>query len=452
VTTAAVGDAYFQFIQGRTLEGKGDVAGAIAAYRKAIDLMPQASDVRAELAGLYAREGRAAEAISEAEGALKTDPDNREAHRILGFVRSALADNAASAAQQATLVTQAVGHFEKALAGGTRDPGVELSLGRLYVRLGQHPKAIQTLQAFLNDQPGYPEGVLLLVESLEATGQFAPAVIALEPLVRSEPDMVRARVWLAEMYERVGRAGDAIPHWAELAKTNPSNVAIRSRYATALVNSGRLDDGRQVLLGLTSDAPRDISAWYLLSQVENRAGRADAADAAARKISEIDPADPRGPLALAEARSARQDYRGAVATLEPVLAALRNQPAGGAYSRVALELADALEKSEDRAKAIRVLEDALTRDAADIDILQALGWAQVQHGRLEDGRAALTRAAAARPTSSLVLHHLAESLFQLKRYREAMETWNRALAGDRDGIDVEEVTRRRDRAKELVGK
>ncbi len=520
-TTAATAEAYFLFIQGRTLEGRGDVAGAIAAYRQAIELVPAAADVRAELAGLYAREGRAAESIAEAEAALKSDPENREAHRILGFVRSALADNAPPGAQQAALVAQAITHFEKALAGGTRDLGVELSLGRLYVRTGQHPKAIETLQGFLNDQPGYPEGVLMLVEALNATGQFAEAIAVLEPLVRDEPDLARARTWLAELYDRAGRESDAIPHWAELARTNPSNVMIRSRYATALVNAGEIEEGRRELLTLTTDSPRDISAWYLLSQVENRAGHPEAADAAARKISEIDPDDPRGPLALAESHAARGDYRGAVATLEPLLAALRDLPAGGAYLRAAIDLANALEQSGEMNRAVRVLEDGHSRVPGDLGLthalaaayardtqldnaerlyrellaqnagdrdalnglgylladqkkdldeavelvqralagdpdnpsyLDSLGWAYVQQGKADEGRAVLERAAAAVPTDSLVLHHLASSLFQLKRYREAQAAWDRALAGDQNGIDVEEVTRMRDRAKELAGR
>lgn len=487
-TVAATGEAYFLFIQGRTLEGRGDVPGAIAAYRKAIALMPQSADVRAELAGLFAREGRAAESITEAESALKADPANREAHRILGFVRSALADNQAGRAAsplEATLVTQAIDHFEKALAGGMRDPGVELSLGRLYVRTAQHPKAIATLQAFLNDQPGYPEGVLLLVESLDATRQFTQAVNQLEPLVRDEPDMVPARARLAEMYERVGRHADAIPHWAELARANPSNAALRTRYATALANGGQIDEARKQLTALTSEVPRDVDAWYLLSQVESRAGRHDAADAAAKKISDIDPADPRGPLAQAEARAARGDHRGAVAMLEPVLAALRDQPPGDAYSEVATAFAAALQNSDDTGRAVRVLEDARNRAPRDFDLLHALaaaysrdknpaaaertyrellaadpidglaldglGWAQVQQGRVEDGRVVLERAAAALPTRSVTLDHLAESLFLLKRYRDAQAMWDRALTGDRTGIDVEDVTRKRDRARALAG-
>jgi cellulose synthase operon protein C len=520
-STAATGEAYFLFIQGRTLEAKGDVPGAIAAYRKAIDLVPQSGDVRAELAGLYAREGKATEAISEAEAALKTDPTNREAHRILGFVRSAVADNMPAGPQQSTLVTQAIDHFEKALAGGTRDPGVELTVGRLYVRTSQYAKAIQTLQAFLNDQPGYPEGILLLVEALAATNQSKQAVDMLEPLVRDEPDMARARSWLAEMYERVGRDADALKQWAELARTNPKNAGLRSRYATALVNAGQIDAGRQALLALTADAPRDISAWYLLAQVETQAGRPEAAETAAKKITEIDSTDPRGPLALAAVRSSRGDHRGAAVMLESLSVALRDKPPSEASARVAMDLAEALDKTGERTRAVRVLEDARSRDSRDPELTRALahaydrdkktdaaekllreliaqdaadgvvlstlgrlladrkdklteasefarralatdpenpgylntqGWVLVQQGRPEEGRIVLERASAANPKNSSVLDHLAESLFQLKRYKEAAAAWDRALAGDRDGIDVGDVTRKRDRARELAGR
>ncbi|MEO6222646.1 MAG: tetratricopeptide repeat protein [Vicinamibacterales bacterium] len=430
---AAVGEAYFLFIQGRTLEAKGDVPGAIAAYRKAIGLVPLAADVRAELAGLYAREGRAADAIAEGEAALKSEPANREAHRILGFVRSALADNAASQAQRAALVTQAIDHFEKALVGGTRDPGVELTMGKLYVSTNQFPKAIQTLQGFLNDQPGFPEGVLLLVEALDATRQFRQAVAVLEPLVRDEPDLARARTWLAEMYERVGRDADALTQWAELARANPKNVGLRSRYATALVNAGQVDTGRKELLALTSDAPRDISAWYLLAQVETQAGRPEAAEAAAKKISEIDSTDPRGPLALAEVRTARGDHRGAAALLEPLLVAMRAQPASDAYSRVSMELAEALEKSGERLRGVRILEDARGRVPGDIDLMRALA-AAYDRDKKSDGAEKLYRELLAQdPEDGMALSGLARLLADLReKLPEAAQLAQRALAAQPD--------------------
>ena len=223
-----------------------------------------------------------------------------------------------------------------------------------------------------------------------------------------------------------------------------------------------------------------------MSQVENRAGNADAAENAARQIADIDGADPRGPLALAEARTARGDHRGAVATLEPLLAALRSAPETGIYARVAVELSAALDASGDRDKGIRVLEDARTRDERNVEVraalaaayqrdnrhdsaeriykdllttdpnnpayLAGLGWAFVRQGQAGLGREPLEKAVAARPSDSVMLDHLADALFDLKQYREAVTMWDRALAGDRAGIDADAVTKKRDRARQLAGR
>lgn len=485
-TTAATGEAYFLFLQGRTLEGRGDIAGAVAAYRAAIALMPAAADIRAELAGLYAREGLMREAIAEGEAALQAEPANHEANRILGLIRAAMADGASSTAEQGRLAGQAIGHLERALEGGRRDPGVEISLGRLYVRTGQHALAVPTLERFLSDQPGYPEGVLLLAEALDATGRPERAIPMLELLVRDEPDMARARSWLAELYDVVNRPVDALPHWRELARTNPRNVPVRTRYATALVNLGELEAGRTVLLELAGEYPRDVGIWYLLSQVERQAGRLEAAEQAARRIQDVDGSDPRGPLALAEVRRARGDHRGAALTLEPLLAALLAAPDTEMYGRVAMALSAAYEAGGETGRALRVLEDARTRDGGDVDVLAALaaaslrdrryeqaerlyrellerdpgnpayldglGWTFVQQGQAGLAREPLERAVQARPSASAWLDHLAEALFQLKDYRGAAAAWDRALAGDRQGIDVEAVSRKRDQARQLAGR
>ena len=51
-----------------------------------------------------------------------------------------------------------------------------------------------------------------------------------------------------------------------------------------------------------------------------------------------------------------------------------------------------------------------------------------------------------------VQDHLGDLYFQMKRYRDAQTAFDRALTGDRDGIDVPAVTKKRDRARELAGK
>jgi predicted Zn-dependent protease len=239
-----LGEAYYLFLEGRELEGRGDVDGAVRAYRRALDLAPGAADVHAELAGLYARQGRASESISEARAAIELDPDNREAHRMIGFVLATIADQRGDAAMR----DEAIGHLEKALVANVRDPAVELTVGRLAVRAGRYPLAIQWLTSFLLDQTGYPEAMELLAEAYEASGRPADAAELVAELVAKAPDQVRLRSWLAELRESAGAWPEAASVWADLAASSPGGVVYPMRRAMALVNGGDLDGGRQGLV------------------------------------------------------------------------------------------------------------------------------------------------------------------------------------------------------------
>lgn len=57
-----------------------------------------------------------------------------------------------------------------------------------------------------------------------------------------------------------------------------------------------------------------------------------------------------------------------------------------------------------------------------------------------------------RPRQATALVKLGDYYFQLKRYKDAVSAFDRALAGDRSALDVADVERKRDRARELAGK
>ena len=64
-------EAYYEFLRGSNLEGRGQVNEAISAFERAASLDPDAADIPAELAALYARQGNLAGARQSAEAALK---------------------------------------------------------------------------------------------------------------------------------------------------------------------------------------------------------------------------------------------------------------------------------------------------------------------------------------------------------------------------------------------
>ena len=84
--------AAYYFLVARQLEDEGKTDEAIAALKQALALEPKSAELRAELAGLYARQNRAVDALTTAEEALKFDPANREANRLIGSIYTALAE------------------------------------------------------------------------------------------------------------------------------------------------------------------------------------------------------------------------------------------------------------------------------------------------------------------------------------------------------------------------
>jgi tetratricopeptide (TPR) repeat protein len=518
--SASNSDTYFLFLQGHMLESSGDVAGAIDTYKKAIAGAPQSADVRAELAGVYARAGRAGEAVDAALEVLKIDPKNAEGNRILGLVQASMAADVTDAARQENLTKEAIGHLEGALATGSHDLSAEFALARLYVQSGQYAKGVTELRTFLNDRPGYPDAVTMLADALEANHQTGDAINTLRDYVRDDPSDLKSTARLAQLYEGAGQWKDAAATWAPLANRQGANSALRLRYASALVNAGDMAGGRAAIEAVTKDAPRDISALYLLAQTAIRAGDAPGAEAAATKIREIDANDPRGPLAFVGSRSLAKDYAGAVAAIQPLVDHAGDaEVTAGLYARyvtalagvyaasgdtpksiqaleagrtrapddatIALGLASAYDKANDADKAetiyrdlikrdpdnaeamndlgymfaergkklddaVTLIKQALASDAENPSYLDSLGWTYLKQGKADQARDPLERAAAAQPRASVIQNHLAETYFRLKRYADAAATWDRALAGDHDGIDIADVTQKRDKARQLA--
>lgn len=432
-STASLADVYYLFVQGRLLEEHGDMPGAVAAYRKALTMAPQAAEIHAELSGLYARSGRATEAITEGDAALAIDPKNREAHRILGLVDAAMADQA-KLGKAATYSSQALTHLEAAYAGGVRDPGVLLTLGRLYVQAGQYPKGIDTINNFLLAEPGYPDAVLLLVEAYDDTGQLAQAVSQLEALVTDHPEVERAQTWLAELYERTNRWKEAAAKWGELAIQSPRTASYRARRASALINSGDVAAGREVLVAATKDSPRDAATWYLLAQAERRLGNAAGAEDAARHITEINPKDPRGPLALAEAKMARKDYRGIIDALDPLYASLSQTPGpNGTLVLVATTLADALRAAGEPDRAVKILEDTGRANPEDLDLVVSLASLYDRTGKFDQAERTLRGVLAKEPDNATALNYLGYMLADRgQKLDEAVTLIKHALAIEAD--------------------
>src|SRR5947207_9264833 len=131
--------AYYHYALGHMYEeqvamyGRSDLANkAIEEYRQAIDADPTSEYLTSGLAELYAKTGRIKDAVIEAQDILKRDPNNLEAHKLLGriYLRSLGDIQAGSGSQK--ILKLAIEQYEQIVKIEPDNVDNHLLLGRLY--------------------------------------------------------------------------------------------------------------------------------------------------------------------------------------------------------------------------------------------------------------------------------------------------------------------------------
>src|SRR5205814_9387416 len=131
--------AYYHYMLAHVYEeqvavyGRSELANkAIEEYRQAIEADPTSEYLTSALAELYANTGRIRAAVMEAQDILKRDPNNLEAHKLLGriYLRS-LGDIQAGQGSQ-NVLKLAIEQYEQIIKIEPDDIDDHLLLGRLY--------------------------------------------------------------------------------------------------------------------------------------------------------------------------------------------------------------------------------------------------------------------------------------------------------------------------------
>jgi len=405
------GDAYAQFMLGRHLETADDIPGAIAAFKRASQLDPRSGDVVAELAGLYMRQSRLEEAVTAGEQALKIEPANREAHRVLGIVYATLVEgsrrdarNGQNASAMAGNLSKAIQHLEQAIDRQLdSDPNVRATLARLYLASGANEKAIPLLVDLVSQEPGWTDGPSLLVQAYAGAGRDGDAIAWLEKSVADDPDLYPT---LAGLYERQRRWTDAANAYQRALAASPGSADIKAQYAAALINAGgreSLTKARDLLGEVVAARPADVRSLFQLSQVQRRLGDLPAAEASARQVIAQNGRSPMGYYALALALEEQRQYQGVVDALAPAAAEFRARASATPASDLGL-------------------------------LLPHLGFAYQELGDYDKAIATFNEAHTLAPADAAVTVYLAQANLSAKKYAAVLEITRKARADNPDEI------------------
>jgi tetratricopeptide (TPR) repeat protein len=357
----------------------GRAGAAEPLLRDALAAWPQAPGASGTLAELLWSQGRGADVIALAQGALSNAPSALERARV------ALA--AARAHEQRGAAREAAEHYRIACTENPRASEAALSAARLLRGLGEWRPAADVLAAFLAAAPA-DAGALtaavhhqlgrLLAGPLESLDE---ALSAYRAALAADPELTEAREALADsLVHRPALWEEAIARHRELLAANPVRVAsLRGllRISRARGNEVAVACALSLLraLGLATTDERQEAAARLPIPLDKKprfanpvweTARALAQEAAeeigqALGVGTAAPGDPRG-LTDAVARFRAESTAAEAALTAPALVPLSTEELAGTVTLVA-QLTAEVEAVSGDGRVVNALAEALGRRA-----------------------------------------------------------------------------------------
>jgi len=275
--------AYYHYAMAHMYEeqiaiyGRSDlVSKAIEEYRLAIDADPTSEYLSSGLAELYAKTGQIRKAVDEAQDILKRDPNNLEAHKLLGriYLRS-LGDIQADGGSE-TVRKLAIEQYQQIVKLQPDSVDDHLLLGRLYSLNKDFQKAETEFKTAVSLDPDSEEAVTTLayLYNEEGDSNRAAQVLASVPDASRSAKLYSALGYTYEQQKDYKKAIDAYRHAIEQDRDNLD--AIRG-LAQNLLNDGQTDAALQQYKIIADANPEDAQTYLRMAEIYRKNGKFDLA-------------------------------------------------------------------------------------------------------------------------------------------------------------------------------
>jgi len=275
-----------------TDEGRTDYATqAIEEYKLALNADPESAYLQTGLAELYFKLGRIREAIEAAQQQIKKDPNNLDAHVLLGriYLRS-LGDG--NTPQSGEMLQLAITEYEVIVQLQPDSVENHLLLGQLYALNHDSEHAAGQFKAAQIADPNSEEATLNLARLYTDEGDLPQAIsiLAAVPVTDRSAQLEAA---LGSLYDQTHQAKNAIEVYRLALDQEPDNTDTRRALAQALLTDQQYDAALVEYNRILASEPQDAQAYIRISDIQRHKGQYEESLATLEKAKTLvrDPLD-----------------------------------------------------------------------------------------------------------------------------------------------------------------
>lgn len=414
-------------VKGATYAGMHDNKSARLSFEKALEVQPGYFAAARNLALLDVQEQKPDDARKRYEALLAKDPKNEQV--LLGLaevlvmsgrgsdeVKAAL-ERAIAAVPKSTRPRLALVNYYENL----RDPKAALeaataaraafpddmqvleALGIAQRAAGQTAEAMATFKRMVGLQPHNATALMRLADAQAAQKDFDGAVATLRQAIAAEPEQSRTLVALAKTLVIAGRPDDAIAEARKLQRERPNRALGYALEGEVQAAEGKWPEAAASYRAGIAREPLPMLAVRRYEALQKTAP-ADATAFVAQWTKEH-PKDITLDSYLGQQSLARKDYRSAITHYQ---AALKIEPEN---ALILNNLAWVLAETGDP-KAREYAATAYRQAPFNPNVMDTLGWAEVQGGDAQKGVELLRAALNLAPSNADIRLHLGRALIK----------------------------------------
>lgn len=288
-------DAYYHYMLAHEYEEMANTYGrqeyatrAIEEYKMALNDDPDSKYLNNGLAELYYRTGRVKDAIFAAEAQIAKNPNNLDAHKLLGEIYVRSLGQGGQNGPTGDVLRLAIGEYEKIVQLEPKSIEDHLMLGQLYSFGHDSEKAEKQFAIAQKIDPGSEETALNLARLYTEQGQAKRAIQVLNQLP-AQNQSAKTEFVLGAGYDQEKDTKSAIAAYRKSLDMEPDNLDVERALAKDLLADNQLSAARDAYKDIAAGDPNDPEAYLRLSEIERRQGNYEEALATLQKAKSLVP-------------------------------------------------------------------------------------------------------------------------------------------------------------------